>query len=31
MIASVPDILAADKTAVMCYHFAWPGYGHVAK
>jgi glyoxylase-like metal-dependent hydrolase (beta-lactamase superfamily II) len=25
------DMLAANKTAVMSYHFAWPGYGHVAK
>ena len=24
-------ILAANKTPVMSYHFAWPGYGHVAK
>ena len=24
-------MLAADKTPVMSYHFAWPGYGHVAK
>jgi glyoxylase-like metal-dependent hydrolase (beta-lactamase superfamily II) len=24
-------MLAANKTAVMSYHFAWPGYGHVAK
>jgi glyoxylase-like metal-dependent hydrolase (beta-lactamase superfamily II) len=23
--------LAANKTPVMSYHFAWPGYGHVAK
>ena len=25
------SMLAANKTAVMSYHFAWPGYGHVAK
>src|ERR1700710_608657 len=25
------DMLAAKKTAVMSYHFAWPGYGHVVK
>jgi glyoxylase-like metal-dependent hydrolase (beta-lactamase superfamily II) len=25
------DMLAANKTAVMAYHFAWPGYGHVVK
>lgn len=25
------DMLAANKTAVMSYHFAWPGYGHVVK
>lgn len=25
------EMLAANKTAVMSYHFAWPGYGHVAK
>ena len=25
------DMLAANKIAVMSYHFAWPGYGHVAK
>jgi glyoxylase-like metal-dependent hydrolase (beta-lactamase superfamily II) len=25
------DMLAAQKIAVMSYHFAWPGYGHVAK
>jgi hypothetical protein len=24
-------MLAANKTAVMSYHFAWPGYGHVVK
>ena len=24
-------MLAADKVAVMSYHFAWPGYGHVVK
>src|ERR1700694_5420611 len=25
------DMLAANKTAVMSYHFPWPGYGHVVK
>ncbi|MGQ0681258.1 MBL fold metallo-hydrolase [Bradyrhizobium sp.] len=25
------DMLAAQKIPVMAYHFAWPGYGHVAK
>ena len=25
------DMLAANKTPVMSYHFAWPGYGHVVK
>jgi glyoxylase-like metal-dependent hydrolase (beta-lactamase superfamily II) len=25
------DMLAANKIAVMSYHFAWPSYGHVAK
>jgi len=25
------DTLAANKTAVMSYHFPWPGYGHVVK
>lgn len=25
------DMLAANKTAVMSYHFAWPGLGHVVK
>jgi glyoxylase-like metal-dependent hydrolase (beta-lactamase superfamily II) len=24
-------MLAANKTPVMSYHFAWPGYGHIAK
>ncbi len=24
-------MLAANKVPVMSYHFAWPGYGHVAK
>jgi glyoxylase-like metal-dependent hydrolase (beta-lactamase superfamily II) len=24
-------MLAANKTLVMSYHYAWPGYGHVAK
>ena len=23
--------LAAQKIPVMSYHFAWPGFGHVAK
>ena len=25
------DMIAANKTPVMSYHFAWPGYGHIAK
>lgn len=25
------DMLAANRIPVMSYHFAWPGYGHVAK
>ena len=25
------NMLAANKIPVMSYHFAWPGYGHVAK
>ncbi|XSC44216.1 MBL fold metallo-hydrolase [Bradyrhizobium sp. RDT10] len=25
------DMLAAQKIPVMSYHFAWPGYGHVAR
>jgi glyoxylase-like metal-dependent hydrolase (beta-lactamase superfamily II) len=25
------EMLAANKTPVMSYHFAWPGYGHIAK
>ncbi len=25
------DMLAANNIPVMSYHFAWPGYGHVAK
>jgi glyoxylase-like metal-dependent hydrolase (beta-lactamase superfamily II) len=25
------DMLAANKTAVLSYHFPWPGYGHVVK
>jgi glyoxylase-like metal-dependent hydrolase (beta-lactamase superfamily II) len=24
-------MLAANKTPIVAYHFAWPGYGHVAK
>ena len=24
-------LLANDKTPVMSYHFAWPGFGHLAK
>ncbi len=24
-------MLAANKTPVMSYHLAWPGYGHLAK
>jgi len=29
--AELLTMLAANKTPVMSYHFAWPGYGHVAK
>jgi glyoxylase-like metal-dependent hydrolase (beta-lactamase superfamily II) len=25
------DTIAANKTPVMSYHFAWPGYGHIGK
>jgi glyoxylase-like metal-dependent hydrolase (beta-lactamase superfamily II) len=25
------DMIAANKLPVMSYHYAWPGYGHVAK
>jgi glyoxylase-like metal-dependent hydrolase (beta-lactamase superfamily II) len=25
------DMLAANKVAVMSYHYPWPGYGHVVK
>ena len=25
------DMLAANKIPVMSYHYAWPGFGHVAK
>ena len=25
------DTLAANKTPVMSYHFAWPGFGHIGK
>jgi glyoxylase-like metal-dependent hydrolase (beta-lactamase superfamily II) len=25
------NTLAANKTPIVAYHFAWPGYGHVAK
>jgi glyoxylase-like metal-dependent hydrolase (beta-lactamase superfamily II) len=25
------DMIAANKVPVMSYHFAWPGYGHIAK
>jgi len=25
------DMVAANKTPIMSYHFAWPGYGHVVK
>ena len=25
------EMLAANKTPVMSYYFAWPGYGHVVK
>jgi hypothetical protein len=27
----MPNMLAAKKIAVLSYHFAWPGYGHVVK
>jgi len=25
------DMLAANRVAILSYHFAWPGVGHVAK
>ena len=25
------NMLAANRTALLAYHFAWPGVGHVAK
>jgi len=25
------DMLAANRVAILAYHFAWPGVGHVAK
>jgi glyoxylase-like metal-dependent hydrolase (beta-lactamase superfamily II) len=25
------DMIAANKTPIMSYHFAWPGYGHIVK
>jgi len=25
------DMIASNKTPVMSYHFAWPGFGHIAK
>ena len=25
------DMIAANKTPVMSYHFAWPGFGNIAK
>ena len=25
------DMIAANKTPIMSYHFAWPGFGHIAK
>jgi hypothetical protein len=25
------DTIAANKIPVMSYHFAWPGFGHIAK
>jgi glyoxylase-like metal-dependent hydrolase (beta-lactamase superfamily II) len=25
------DMIAANKIPVMSYHFAWPGFGHIAK
>ena len=27
----MPIMLAANKTPVMHYHFAWHGYGHIAR
>jgi hypothetical protein len=27
----VLDMLSADKTKVLAYHFPWPGIGHVSK
>jgi hypothetical protein len=24
-------MITANKTAVMAYHYAWPGIGHIAK
>jgi len=30
-VLSLILILAANKIAVMSYHFPWPGYGHVVK
>jgi hypothetical protein len=25
------DMFAANRTAILAYHFAWPGIGHIAK
>jgi hypothetical protein len=25
------DMIAANKLPVMSYHYAWPGFGHIAK
>jgi len=25
------DMIAANKTPVLAYHYAWPGVGHIAK
>jgi hypothetical protein len=25
------DMIAANKIPVMSYHYAWPGYGHIAE
>ncbi len=25
------DMIATNKIPVMSYHFAWPGFGHIAK
>jgi hypothetical protein len=25
------EFLAADRVAILAYHFAWPGFGHFVK